>query len=304
MSYFVVGRIEFSQISVVIPYRVDGPPHIHNGYTASWTLPSASGGRETISGNPSVRKTGHDSPETSRPVVIPFRGVPGYRDADEVDENLPGATASDIANWVLPPTTASSALAISGWRDIIINCPVARDRCTSARVNSADLNFIGNVGVFRAYQSCDIGTIWLVACGWPPNGGVATGGSGQTFCARLLQDSRCDVIASATTRAHLSGKIWFCLRRAPMGLHRRQLPSLTYHFKSAGGYPALVTMRWARRAPAIGGRFGPDLIPTRRCLRSVMVPRPSRPPSEKKKPAFHALHAAGSWSCLVAADGG
>lgn len=74
------------------------------------------------------------------------------------------------------------------------------------------------MGVFSSLQSCDIGTIWLVACEVAAQQGVATGGAGKTFCAELAKTAGCNVIASAATQYR---QYRLLLARGAVGLHRR-----------------------------------------------------------------------------------
>ena len=86
------------------------------------------------------------------------------------------------------------------------------------------------MGVFSSLQSCNIGTIWLVACEVAAQQGVATGGAGKTFCAELAKTAGCDVIASAATQYvnvgfYLRGAPWSCID---------DYEGLTYRFRRAG----------------------------------------------------------------------
>ena len=111
-------------------------------------------------------------------LVVHSHDVPGYKyQMKWTWKMLPGTTAGDIVNWVLHANNGQFGARHQRLENIIINCHGSPGSLYVGGVHSADLN-IGNVGVFSSLQSCDIGTIWLVACEVAAQQGVATGGGG------------------------------------------------------------------------------------------------------------------------------
>jgi len=157
-------------------------------------------------------------------LVVHSHDVPGYKYRMKWTwEMLPGASAGDIVNWVLHANDGQFGARRRRLENIVVNCHGSPGSLFVGGTSSPDLN-IGNMGVFSGLRSCDIGTIWLVACEVAAQQGVARPAGGGHWRGRQ------DVLRRASQDGGLRGdrlgrdparQRRLLPARLPVGLHRR-----------------------------------------------------------------------------------